>query len=65
MYKVYLVTSILALGLYGYAQLKGWSLGPSAAEEFQRRRAQEQEYRASGGTGSHSSGRSSGGFSGK
>lgn len=65
MYKLYLVSSILALGLYGYAQMKGWSLGPSAAEEFQRRRAAEQAYRASGGTGSYSSGRSGGGFSGK
>lgn len=64
MYKAYLVTSILALGLYGYAQMKGWSLGPSAAQEFERRRVAEQQYRASGGTGSYS-GRSSGGFSGK
>ena len=64
MYKGYLLSSLLALGLYGYAQLKGWSIMPSPAQEFQRTRAEQEEYRRSGGTGSYS-GRSSGGFSGK
>ena len=64
MYKGYLLSSLLALSLYGYAQLKGWSIMPSPAQEFQRQRLQEQEYRRSGGTGSYS-GRSGGGFSGK
>jgi uncharacterized membrane protein YgcG len=64
MYKGYLLSSILALGLYGYAQLKGWTLAPSPAQEFQRMRAEQQEYQRSGGS-SGSSGRSSGGFSGK
>ena len=63
MYKGYLLSSLLALGLYGYAQLKGWSLAPSPAQEFQRLRAEQQEYQRSGG-GSFS-GRSGGGFSGK
>lgn len=62
MYKGYLLSSLLALGLYGYAQLKGWSLAPSPAQEFQRVRAEQQEYQRSGGT---YSGRSGGGFSGK
>jgi hypothetical protein len=64
MYKGYLLSSLLALGLYGYAQLKGWSIMPSPAQEFQRQRAEEQEYRRSGGTGTYT-GRGSGGFSGK
>lgn len=62
MYKAYLLSSLLALGLYGYAQLKGWSVMPSPAQEFQRQKAEERAYRGSGGS---SSGRSSGGFSGK
>ena len=62
MYKGYLLSSLLALSLYGYAQLKGWSILPSPAQEFQRQKAEEREYRSSGGS---SSGRSSGGFSGK
>lgn len=64
MYKGYLLSSLLALGLFGYAQLKGWSIMPSPAQEFQRVRAEQEEYRRSGGTGSYS-GRGSGGFSGK
>jgi hypothetical protein len=64
MYKGYLLSSLLALGLYGYAQLKGWSLAPSPAQEFQRMRAEQQEYQRSGGSGTYS-GRSGGGFSGK
>jgi len=59
MFKLYLASAFLALGLYGYAQYRGWTLLPSEAEEFQRVRAAQQESRRSG-----SSGRS-GGFSGK
>lgn len=64
MYRAYLVASMLALGGYGYAQLKGWSLLPSPAQEFQRARA---EQRDSGSTGRIGSGGRSGGggFSGK
>ena len=58
MYKGYLLSSLLALGLFGYAQLKGWSIMPSPAQEFQRQRAEEREGRSAG------SGRG-GGFSGK
>ena len=64
MYKAYLLSSLLALGLYGYAQLKGWSIMPSPAQEFQRMKQEEREWRRSGGTGVYT-GRSSGGFSGK
>ena len=63
MYKAYLLSSLLALGLYGYAQLKGWSIMPSPAQEFQRLKQEQNEYRRSGG--SSYSGRSGGGFSGK
>lgn len=62
MYKAYLLSSLLALGLYGYAQLKGWSIMPSPAQEFQRQKQEERAYRGSGGS---YSGRGSGGFSGK
>jgi hypothetical protein len=66
MYRGYLLSSLVALGLYGYAQLKGWSIMPSPAQEFQRQRAAQEEYRRSGGSGTYSSGRSGGGgFSGK
>ena len=60
MFKLYLASAFLALGLFGYAQYRGWTLLPSDAEEFQRVRAAEQSTRRSG-----SGGRSSGGFSGK
>lgn len=61
MYKAYLVSSLAALALFGYAQLKGWSILPSPAEEFQRQRAEQAQY------GSSPSGRSGsgGGFRGK
>lgn len=60
MFKLYLASAFVAVGLFGYAQYRGWTLLPSEAEEFQRVRAAEQSSRRSGG----SSGRS-GGFSGK
>lgn len=59
MFRLYLACAFLALGLYGYAQYRGWSVLPSEAEEYQRVRAAQQETRRSG-----SSGRS-GSFSGK
>ena len=59
MYRAYLASAFLAFGLYGYSQLKGWSILPSEAQEFQRQKAEERANRAYG-----SSGRS-GGFSGK
>lgn len=56
MYKAYILAAFLGLGLYGYSQYKGWSLMSSEAEEFQRRRAQEQYSSGSSGrTGSGSS----------
>ena len=62
MFKLYLASAFLALGLYGYAQYRGWTLLPSEAEEFQRVRAAQQESRRSGSSSGRSS---SGGFSGK
>jgi hypothetical protein len=60
MYRAYLATALFALGLHAYAQLKGWSVFPSEAQEFQSRRAEEAESRHSGSSGS---GRSGGGSS--
>lgn len=59
MFRSYLASALLALGLYGFAQVKGWSLFPTEAQAFQRERVEEQESRRHG-----SSGRG-GGFSGK
>ena len=64
MFRSYLGYALVALGLYGYAQAKGWSLFASEAQEFASRRAQEAEQRSSGSSG-RSSGGSGGGFSGK
>lgn len=60
MFRTYLGYALVALGLYSYAQAKGWSMFASEAQDFASRRAVEAEQRAGGG----SSGRS-GGFSGK
>jgi hypothetical protein len=62
MFRTYLGYAMVALGLYGFAQSKGWSMFASEAQEFASRRAQEAEYRSSGGS---YGGRSGGGFSGK
>ena len=62
MFRTYLGYALLALGLYSYAQSKGWSMFASEAQEFASRRAAEAEYRSTGGSGSS---RSGGGFSGK
>ena len=57
MFRMYTAMGIFALAMHGYAQLKGWSVFPSEAQEFQSRRAEESESRHSGS----SSGRSGGG----
>lgn len=63
MFRTYLGYALVALGLYSYAQAKGWSMFASEAQDFASRRAAEAEQRSGGGG---SSGRSSGGgFSGK
>ena len=64
MFRMYLASAVIAFLSYGTAQYKGWSMFASEAQEFASRRAQEAEYRSSGGS-SGSSGRSGGGFSGK
>ena len=62
MFKFYLASAFLAFGLYGLAQYKGWSMMPSEAQEFQKRRAAEQS--SSWGRSGGGSGGSSGGSSG-
>ena len=62
MFRTYLGYALAALALYSYAQAKGWSIFATEAQEFAARRAQEAEYRSSGGSGRFGSG---GGFSGK
>ena len=53
MFRTYITAAMLAFGLYGYAQYRGWSVMPSEAQEFQRMRA-EQAYSGGGGRGSSS-----------
>jgi hypothetical protein len=62
MFRTYLGYALVALGLYSYAQAKGWSMFASEAQDFASRRAVEAEQRAGGGSSGRSSG---GGFSGK
>jgi hypothetical protein len=59
MFRMYTALGIFALAMHAFAQMKGWSVFPSEAQEFQSRRAQEAESRHSGS----SSGRSGGGGS--
>jgi len=61
MFRTYLGYALVALGLYTYAQAKGWSLFGSEAQEFASRRAAEAESRSSGSYGRGGGG----GFSGK
>ena len=65
MFRFYLAAAFLAFGTYGLAQYKGWSVMPSEAQEFQKRRADQQSSSwgrgSSGGGGSSST---SGGSSG-
>jgi hypothetical protein len=63
MFRTYLGYALVALGLYSYAQAKGWSMFASEAQEFASRRAVEAEQRSGGGSSGRSG--SSGGFSGK
>jgi uncharacterized membrane protein YgcG len=58
MFRFYLASAFLAFGLYGTAQYKGWSVMPSEAQEFERRRAEQQS--SSWGRGGSGSGGSSG-----
>jgi hypothetical protein len=60
MFRIYTAMGLFALAMHSYAQLKGWSIFPSEAQEFQSRRAAETESRHSG---SSSSGRSGSGSS--
>jgi hypothetical protein len=53
MLKLYLASALVAFGAYGVAQYKGWSIMPSEAQEFQKRRVAEQS--GSWGRGSGSS----------
>ena len=41
--KLYIACSLIALALYGTAQVRGWSLFGSDASEFQRLRAERAE----------------------
>ncbi|HQZ45107.1 MAG TPA: hypothetical protein PK042_03280 [Usitatibacteraceae bacterium] len=54
MFRAFIVSGFLALGLYGFAQYRGWSVFGSDAEEFQRARAERAYARSFGGTGSSS-----------
>ena len=62
MFRTYLGYALVALGLYSYAQAKGWSMFASEAQAFAAQRASQAEQRSSGGSSGRSS---SGGFSGK
>ena len=64
MFRTYLGYALAALLLYSYAQARGWSMFGSEAQAFAARRAQEAEYRSSGGSSGGRFG-SGGGFSGK
>ena len=65
MFRFYLVSALLAFGAFDLAQYKGWSVMASEAQEFQKRRVDEQSSswgRGSAGGGGSSS--TSGGSSG-
>lgn len=49
MFRLYVICAFLALGSFGYAQYRGWSVLGSDAEQFQKRRAEQAAYRSSGG----------------
>jgi uncharacterized membrane protein YgcG len=63
--RFYLVSGALAILIFDLAQLRGWSAFESAAQEFQRLRAEQAQSRSSGGGSGRTSSGSSGGFSGK
>lgn len=56
MFRAFVVSGFLALGLYSLAQYRGWSMFPSDAEEFKRVRAEQAYNRTVGRTGGGSSG---------
>ena len=62
--RFYLAFGAIAILFFDVAQMRGWSAFESAAQEFQRQRA-EQAAQSRGGGSSRSSSGSSGGFSGK
>ena len=62
--RFFLISGALAILIFDFAQLRGWTAFESAAQEFQRQRA-EQAAQSRGGGSSRSSSGSSGGFSGK
>ena len=64
MFRTYLGYALTALAFYSYSQAKGWSMFASEAQSFAAYRAQEAEYRSSGGSSGRSGG-GGGGFSGK
>jgi hypothetical protein len=47
--RAYVISALVALGLFGMAQYRGWSFMPSDAEEFQRSRAEQAVARTSSG----------------
>ena len=56
MFRSFVVSGLLALGLYSLAQYRGWSMFPSDAEEFKRVRAEQAYHRTIGRSGGGSSG---------
>ena len=64
MFRTYLAYALVALGMYSFAQARGWSMFASEAQDFASRRAMDAEERHSGGS-SGRTGSSGGGFSGK
>ena len=65
--RFFLISGALAILIFDFAQLRGWTAFESAAQEFQRQRAEQATQSRSSGSGSsgRSSSGSSGGFSGK
>ena len=63
MFRTYLGYALVALGLYSYAQARGWSMFGSEAAAFASQRAAQAEQRSGGGSSDRNG--SNGGFSGK
>jgi len=49
MFRIYVLCALIALGSFGTAQYRGWSLYGSDAEQFQKRRAEQAASRTWGG----------------
>jgi hypothetical protein len=58
MLRTYVICAFLALGFYGYAQYRGWSVFGSDAQEFRRMRAGDSTYAIFGRGGGFSGGSS-------